>query len=229
MPVLLGSGVLVIILIFVIIYLLSHASASNPVVKMGGIVIQNAGDAPGKSLLATPNFCGTPLSGNIVIYLLDCGNASKDYIGDLKEATIKSAGSLTADRRFAILFWNNAKDGAYPDNTTAYATKDSIASAEKAIDDIAGFGQTDITPSLKLALAQHPDEIVIATGKGSDLENAWLDNVLTLRGNLPVKIDTFNLVNAGAEAESAPLKNLASQTGGIYRELTKADLRALAQ
>ena len=228
LPVLLGSGVLVIILVFVIIYLLNRPTA-GPNASGSGNPGQSTASGTPTATVTGPNFCGTPLTGNTVIYLLDCGGSAQNFIGELKDATIKSAGTLTADRKFAILFWNGGKDGAYPDNTTTYATKDSLTSAENAIRDIAAYGQTDIKASLQLALAQHPDEIVIATAKGSDLDldSAWVDSILTLRGNSPVKIDTFNLISF--PGESAPLQRLANQTGGAYADLTKAQLRQAGQ
>ena len=228
LPVVIGSGLLVIVLSFVIIYLLGHNSGAQ---SPGATSVNPSPQIGATGLLApvtnSPNFCGVPLKGNIVIYLLDSGSASKDFLGELKDATIKSAGTLTSDRRFEILFWNDGKEGAYPENTTTFATRDSISSAEQAIKDVSGFGQTDIEPALKVAMDQHPDEIVIATGKGFDLSNAWLDNVLTLRGSSQVKMHTFNLI--ATEGESAPLKRLAAQTGGTYHEITKAQLRAFGQ
>jgi hypothetical protein len=218
-PVLIGSGVLVIALVFVILYLLLRNPATPNTAAGGGQTITQI--AP--PVVTGPSFCGAPLTGNTVVYLLDRGTATKDFLGALKDAALKSATSLTGDRKFAILFWNDGKDAviAYPESGTAYATKDTIDSARKALgDDVTAYGQTDINDALKLALDQHPDEIVIATGKGSDLENAWTDEALTLRGKDKVKIDTISL----GSGESGPLKRLAKETGGSYRELTRAEL-----
>jgi hypothetical protein len=78
-----------------------------------------------------------------------------------------------------------------------------------------------VIPALKTALEQRPDVIVLATGKGWDLESKWVTDVMTARGRSSVRIDTFNL---GSD-DSAPLKSLATQTGGTYRTLTNSDLR----
>ena len=121
--------------------------------------------------------------------------------GTLKDAAIKSIGTLGSNTKFQILFWNNGTDGAYPENDTAYATQESITAAQKAIEDVAPFGQTDIRTALGLAMAQHPDVIIVATGKGWDLDNAWLDSVRSIRGTSPTKFDVFNLTTSG---ESAP-------------------------
>jgi hypothetical protein len=44
---------------------------------------------------------------------------------------------------------------------------------------------------------------------------------MTARGSSTVRIDAFNL----GSTDSAPLKSLATKTGGTYRTLTKSDLR----
>jgi len=231
LPVLIGSGILLIGLIFVIIYLLNR----NPTVPQGGAATAGTGSVNGTSAApapspASPNFCGVPLTGNTVVYLLDHGDATRDFLGDLKAATIKSARTLTPDRKFAILFWSET-DGqspvvGYPEKTTAYATDESINSADKAIADVGAHGQPEISAALRQAIELNPDEIVIATGKGMNLnlDNAWLDEVLKIRGDSKVKIDTISL---GADGEITPLKRLAEQTGGTYKELTKGDLAGL--
>ena len=114
----------------------------------------------------------------------------------------------------------------YPEKTTAFATDDSINSAAKAIADIGAYGQPEINAALQQAVDLNPDEIVIATGKGMNLnlDNAWLDSVLALRGSSKVKIDTVSL---GSDGEITPLKRLAEQTGGKYKEVTKGDLEAM--
>ena len=102
--------------------------------------------ASGSQVVAinAPNFCGTVLEGSTVIYLLDRGGAMQDYLGELKDATIKSLGTLGSSRKFQIVFWSNGTDAAYPENTTTYANQDSITAAQKSIDDVSPSGQTDI-------------------------------------------------------------------------------------
>ena len=80
----------------------------------------------------------------------------------LKDATLRSAASLGSSRHFQVVFWDNAgganggDTAAYPPVGTAYATKENIDAARRAIDDVAAYGQTDVKPALALALAQHP-------------------------------------------------------------------------
>jgi hypothetical protein len=225
MPLIISATVILAVLLVIIIIQLS---------RNGGAASQGSGaNGPGGSVVNapviaanTPSFCGTPLEGDTIIYLLDCGSSSGGYLGDLKDAAIKSLQTLGPDRKFQILFWNNGTDGAYPQETTTYASKENISAAQKAIDDVAPFGQSDIQAALKLAIAQKPDTLIIATGKGWDLDNAWLDAVMTTRGQSAVKIDTYSLLSNG---ESAPLKKLAAQTGGSYHELDAGQLNSFGR
>jgi hypothetical protein len=228
MPVIVAGGVLIAILVVVIIYLMTRGSAPVKGPTAGDSTV--ATQTPGGTPVATngPNFCGTPLTGTTVIYLLDCGQASQGCLGDVKDATIKSARTLGSDRKFAILFWNNGTDGAYPDGTTTFATKESVDAAEKATDTVFANGQSDVKIAFEKAIALHPDEIILATGKGWDLDNAWLDAILAIRGSSPVKIHTFN-VDLGGDGSSAPLKRLAEKTGGTYHDLTKQQLHEANQ
>jgi len=61
------------------------------------------------------------------------------------------------------------------------------------------------------------------------MNEAWLDGVMSIRGSAPAKIDTYSLYGSGSTGESAPLKKLASQTGGTYHELSQTELGAFGQ
>jgi hypothetical protein len=224
MPFIVGGTVVVALLLVVIVILLSRNSGPTP--PTGSTVTSPNGSVVAPTLAAnTPSFCGTRLDGNTIIYLLDCGSANQDLLGELKDATIKSIGSLGPDRKFQILFWNDGS-GAYPEKTTTYATKENIDAAQKAIDDVTAFGQGEITTAIKSAMAQQPDVLIVATGKGWDLNSKWLDDIMAIRGSSPAKIDTYSL---GSDDESAPLKKLASQTGGTYHQISHAELRTFGQ
>jgi hypothetical protein len=232
MPIIVAAGVVIALLVVVIIFLMTRNSSTAKTTADNGSTPggqTSNGSAPTAADAAnTPNFCTTPLTGTTVIYLIDCGQASKDCLGDLKDAVIKSARTLGSDRKFQILFWNKDAGGAYPESITTYATKESIDAAQKAEDAVFAYGQSDVTVSLQKAIAQHPDEIVLATGKGWDLDNAWLDSVLAIRGSSPVRIHCFN-IDLGGDGPSAPLKRLAEKTGGTYHDLTKVQLHDFAQ
>jgi hypothetical protein len=172
---------------------------------------------------SAPTFCGTPLSESTVIYVLDCGQSTKDLFGYLREAAFKSVETLGSDRKFQIIFWENGGSVvAYPASGPAYATTSSIETARRQLDDVFPHGQTDALPALKKAAGGNPGEIVFATAKGWDLTPDFVNKVLDILGNSKPKIHTFAL---GSGTDAPTLKALADKTGGIYRTLTEGSLR----
>jgi hypothetical protein len=169
------------------------------------------------------NFCGTPISGNVVIYVLDRGSGTSELFSYLKEATFKSAESLGRDRRFQIIFWNNGSDDAYPDAGPTFATQQNIDAGRHLLDGIIAHGQSDARPALLKAMTASPDLIVLATAKGDQLDDDFTQQVLQICKGHPVKIDTFDL---GETELSRPLKNIADQTGGRSALIDTSILRA---
>ena len=173
-----------------------------------------------------PNFCGTPLTGDTIVYLLDRGGATQEVSGALRDATLRSALSLGNGRHFQIVFWDNGTDrAAYPPTSATYATKENVEAARKMIDDVSTFGRSDVLPVLPAVFAEHPDTIVLATAKGWDLDEKWAADVLAARATSLARISTFSLGSAPPPANATPaLKTLAERTGGAYVELSDADL-----
>jgi hypothetical protein len=170
-----------------------------------------------------PNFCGTPIAGNTIIYVLDRGSGTSELFSYLKEAAFKSAESLGRDRKFAILFWNNGSDDAYPDSGPTFATQENIDEGRHLLDGIIAHGQSDARPALIKAVAASPDLIVLATAKGDQLDDDFTSQVLQICKDHAVKIDTFDL---GESQLSRPLKQIAQRTGGQSHLIDTGTLRA---
>ena len=233
-PLFVVAGVVIVLLMGTVIYLATRGTApaaatgtESPAANPGGTVMPR----PTPAAAGAPNFCGSPLAGDTVVYLLDRGGSTQEIFGSVRDAALKSAASLGSGRHFQIVFWDNGSDpAAYPLTGTAYATKENVDSAKRAIDDVIAFGQTDVKPALTAALAQHPDTIVIATAKGWQLDDQWAKDVLSARGASVARIDTFSLGGTPPpEGAVPPLKTVANRTGGTYAEVTNADLRAAGE
>ncbi len=223
MPVVIGVGTVIIVLVAVIIWLATKGSGgAGGNASQNTVSTENTGPVTPPVVANTPNFCGIKIDAPSVVYVLDRGMGTREVFGALKDAAIKSASTLGTDRKFEIVFWSNGEDVvAYPDASTTYAMKDNIAAAQRSIDDVSAYGASDIVPALKKALAHDPGVLVIATAKDY-LDDAWVNDVLAARGSSSVKIDTVNL---GA-SPSVALKAIASKTGGEYRDVSHADLGA---
>ncbi|HMB95205.1 MAG TPA: hypothetical protein VKK61_04125 [Tepidisphaeraceae bacterium] len=173
-----------------------------------------------------PAFCGMPIDQKIVIYVLDCGSGTGEWFSYLKAATFKSAESLGRDRKFQIIFWNNGADDAYPETGPTFATSQNVESARHQLEGVTAHGQSDVQPALSKAIAVSPDLIVLATGKGDELDNDFTKQVLQIRRDQPIKIDTFDI---GESELSRSLKDIADATGAQAHLISAADLKKSAE
>jgi RNA-binding protein YhbY len=97
-----------------------------------------------------------------------------------------------------------------------FATAENAAAADEAIKDVYAFSQSKIEAALEKAMKQNPAEIVIVTGKYG-LDDEFVNSVMALRKNSPVKIHTVALGKSGSPEA---LKKLAEKTGGQFKEVS---------
>jgi hypothetical protein len=219
-------GVLSIALIAVLMK--SNDTTAGPAVSTVGNPVASQQQQPiAKSPTGPPNFCGIPLNGETVIYVLDRGDSTRDSFGYLKDATLKSAATLGPDRRFKIIFWNNGSDDSYPKDFPTAATPKNLADAQLAIEDIAAHGKTDIASAMKLAVAGNPSDIVIVTGKAWDLDEAFLASIDRYRGEKSIRVHTMSIGDPGADRHE--LQTAAAKTGGSFKIVERDDLKDFAR
>jgi hypothetical protein len=173
-----------------------------------------------------PNFCGVPLDGQTVIYVLDRGDSTRDVFGELKQACYRSISTLGAQRKFQVIFWNNGSDDSFPTGSPTFATPDNLEAARRTLDDVAAHGKTDITSAFQKAISARPSVIVIATAKAWDLDDAFVTQIQNMRGGNATKIHTIALSDPGA---STAMKRIASNTGGEFRVVSPGDLKDFGQ
>jgi hypothetical protein len=174
---------------------------------------------------AGPHFCGIALDAPVVIYVLDRGSATSEVFDALKEASYKSIESLGADRKFQVIFWNNGQDDSYPAGLPAYARADNVTACRRATEDITAFGQGEPTAALRRAFANKASVIILATGKGLELDPGLVQQTLQIRKDSPTRIHTIAI----GDVESPVLKEIAAKTGGEYKTITPSTLRAFGE
>ena len=184
-------------------------------------------DTPSIPVVTGPSFAGVKLdSAGTVVYILDSGQGTSNVFTDLKTITLKSIQSLTADRKFQIVFWQiRGSVTTYPESGATVAGDISINEATRKLDDVTAFGSSTIGPALQKAAAVNPDTIIIATGKGEDLDDSFVTEV---NANKPpgAKIYAFAM---GNDHPIKPLQQVASQNGGEYRTISDPQVRAMAR
>lgn len=214
---LLISGVIVLVLAGVGIWHVMRGGSSTSSAKPQAVEVPVARE---------PAFCGVKLDAPSVVYVLDRGDSTRELFGHLKEACYRSIESLGSDRKFQVVFWNNGSDEAYPSRGMIYATKDNVQACEKLFDEVSAFGQTDVQSAMTRAVASDPAVIVLATGKGWQLDDSFAKTVLNIRKDKPIKIHTFALGDGGT---NSALRDIATKTGGEFHVVSPADLRAAGQ
>ena len=218
---LIGAAAIIVVLCGTLIYLMTRDHPAAPLVNATATATPAVPPVAAVAPQA-PSFLGISLSGALTVYVLDRGDSTRDNFDELKSATLKSIESLGDKRQFQIIFWNNGKDAAFPNNWPVYATAENIAAAQRTMDDISAHGKTDIKSAFKNAIAANPSEIVIATGKAWDLDDSFVKTVNTIRGGRDVRIDTVSLGDPG---NSTALQTVAASTHGSFKALSDTDLK----
>src|SRR5687768_2481877 len=216
-------GIAAIVVIALLIVILIVVTRRDPGALATGQPTGTGGAKTGAAapVASNPTFCGVKLEHTSIIYLLDRGSSTQSPFGSLKEATLKSIATLGPERRFQILFWDNGQDpGAFPP-LLSYANPGNLETVRRQTDEVYAFGATDAAPALVKAIAQRPAAIIIATGKGADLDDSFVQMVKDTKKDVSVVIHTFAI---GSSGSSTALKTVAELTGGQYRELSEAEL-----
>lgn len=230
-----GGGVLALLVITLII-LLVHGSnqsaapsngASAPPTATPELGPPVAGEPPPAVVAASgPNFCGITLGGDTIVYLIDNGSSAEQTIDATKTATLKSIASLGNARKFQILFWNIDDPGFPPGQRAIAANRDNTDSARKAIDSVEASGSTDPVNAVAQAVKADPDEIVLITAKGGDLDPPLIAQVMTARGKSHAKIVCVGINDA---PDDAVMQAIAHQSGGSFVPLPETQLRSFAE
>jgi von Willebrand factor type A domain len=225
-PLLIGAGAIIVVLCGALILAMTSGHNAAPQANpTASATPASTAPPPPAARPAEGNFCGIPLTGETTIYVLDRGDSTRDSFEAEKTLTLKSIQSLGDKRQFQIIFWNNGKDAAFPKNWPVYATNENINAAQRAMDDVTPHGKTDITSALKSAIAENPADIVIATGKGWDLDDSFVKTVDKLCDGKDVTIDTVSLGDPGS---STALQTVAASTHGTFKTLSATDLNDLS-
>lgn len=220
LPVILMAAAALVVLVGVAIaILLSH---------FGNRTSGPAGTANPTASAQSASFCGIPLTGGSVIFLLDRGNATGDLFDTLKATCYKSLAQLGDDRQFQVILWDPvpADTGTieFPRGSLRNATSGEIENLQRDFQDVSTIGSTSLAGPLAEAIGRHPRQIVIATGKW-DLDDA---DVSALR-DAQAKGIRIDAVQLGTTTPSPALQQTAAQTGGQFRAVTAGELREFSR
>ena len=175
---------------------------------------------PGSVVMTGPNFCGIPVTGSSVIYVVDRGNSINEFFDSVKAATYKSLKQLGPDRKFQVILWDNdAGSTEFPPGSMRNATAGAVEDCQRSFQDVVAGGSSHLAGPLREALARHPQFIVIATAK-TQLEDDDTDALRTSIGS------GSHLCFVQIGPSIPPLfEDLAKSTGGQAIHINPEQLR----
>ena len=224
---LIAAGVIIALLCGALIYLATrnspHGGAEQSAAPLPETPISAAIPTPAP---IAPSFFGIPLTGDTIVYVLDRGDSTRDSFDALKSATLKSITSLGEKKQFQIIFWSNGHDDAFPKNWPIYATADNVSGAERAMDQIAAHGKTDIRKRLRSRHVGKPRGNRHRHRQGVGPGRHFRQNRRSNPQQQTGKIDTISL---GDPRTSTALQTVATETHGTFKALTDAEMKAMSQ
>ena len=181
----------------------------------------------GTNLAGGANFCGIPLHAGSTIFLIDRGNSISNDFDTVKAVAFKAIDQLGPSRKFQVILWDNESGTAeFPAGQLGDATAGNLAELRKYFQDTVATGSSRLGGPLKEAVSRSPQEIVIATGKGSsDLDE---DDAAVLRSMVGknIRIDAVQIYPS-APSPNAVLQEVTRATGGQFKTVSTAELRDL--
>ena len=237
LPILLGAGGLIIVLLGIVIWLLVKGGGSGA--GLGSTAEQpNNGSPPTIPLPAVTaiapaapitgiNFFGLKVVEPSVVFVLDRGNATHATFDAMKTACMNVIDAMKPDQTFQVIFWKLDQENEpaiYPSALIRAGDKTEVKKLDQALEQITSFGQTDPSTALDKAFATNPTAIIIATGKPMD--DIFVTAVMDARKSGTTKVHCVSL----AEPSSGKaMREVAEKTGGTYKLASQAELQSVAR
>jgi hypothetical protein len=180
-----------------------------------------AGGGVGRGIGPGTEFFGAREHAGSFAYVIDCSGsmATRNALEVAKRELLASLGQLPPDARFGVVFYNlRSTMLADPQGHRGLmaATQGNKARVRAQLAEIEPVGGTDHMLALRAALALHPEVIFFLTD--ADLmTNSDVAEILSEAGSTRIQAVEFG---RGPDlGTSAPLRKLATTTGGSYRYL----------
>lgn len=238
LPILVVTGIVIILLLGVVIGLLMRGGGSGTPVHVEDQT-PNSPDTTSQNTASNtpevlpsvvapkvmgPAFFGVKVSDASVIFVIDRGSGTHDSFEYMKIACVNTLDSLRPEQKYQVIFWKLDKDKdpvMLPKSLMAASDKDELRKTEKAMDDVNSLGQSNIKPALEKAFAAKPAVVVIATGKAVD--DGFAKTVMDARKNSGVKVTCLSL---NEPASSKAMQDVANKTGGTFKLVSLGELQS---
>jgi hypothetical protein len=234
LPLLIGSGVLIVLLVGVVIGLLMKGNSGSGGMPDGGTgsgnepTVPTPAISPADGRVTGPAMLGLPLNESSIIFLLDHGSAMRGDTFDFEKlATLKAIESLRPEQRFQVIFWKVDRDKdpvTYPKTLIPASNREEIKKCAAAMDEVVTYGASEAKPALEKAFAAKPAAIVLATAK--QMDETLLKAVIDARKSNTTRVHCLSL---GEKGNNKVMQDIASKTGGIFKLVKPEELQALSR
>ncbi len=198
-----------------------HPSAPGNPGDPAGSVNHSPADANAAKPVVGPAYLNMSLGGGRrVIYLIDRGESTRNALPGLAEVTARSIQSLEPGAVFQVRFWTAGEQTPTLPQQFSRADPANIAKVREGWSAVEPARTTDAIVSLRSAIAQQPDVIVLVTGKGWQLDDEFLAAARKMLVGQSVRV--FG-VSIDADASDA-LTTLIREQAGRLITVPAADL-----
>jgi hypothetical protein len=186
------------------------------------------------AMFGTPGGGGIGLKGPIfgysgnakkIAFVCDASGSMLSKFSTLRRELSKSIRVLSPVHSFSLIFFQK-QTCIYLDQNLMMATPDAKLRADKFLETVTPREETNPIPALELAFKEKPDLIYLLTDGDFPDNAAVLNRIHQLDKDAKVKINTIAFV-ADTDNDTefmALLKQIAQETGGVYRYVRESDL-----
>jgi hypothetical protein len=234
LPLLVISGILIVLLVGVVIGLLmkgSSGGAGNNGAPDNGSGNESSNSspvvAPADTRVTGPAMLGLPLNESSIIFLLDHGSAMRGSMFDYEKlATLNAIESLRPEQKFQVIFWKaDERDPVMVPRTLVSASnREEVKKCAAAMDQVVATGASVVGPAIEKAIAAKPTAIVLVTGK--QMDDTLLKSVMDARKSNTTRVHCLSL---GEKGNTRVMQEIAHQTGGIFKFVTPEQLQAVSR
>jgi|WetSurMetagenome_2_1015567.scaffolds.fasta_scaffold17526_3 hypothetical protein len=159
-----------------------------------------------------------------IVYVVDASGSMGDLIDLVKYELKQSVSELTDDYAFHVIFFGGGPPQEMPARRLVPATERRKVEAFEFIDSIVPEGQADPTRAFERAFDCKPDIIYFLTDGDVGADVADFIRSLNIGKKVTVHVYCF-----GEVADTATLKRIAAENGGLWRAVTDKELENLAR
>ena len=175
-------------------------------------------------IISGPSIFNTPLTDASIVYVIDRGSSSQPVFDQVIKACLNSINGLSKSQKYRVIFWkiDSEKEAlAQSKDLVQAGDKTQFTKLEGDLGMINCYGQSNIRPAMDKAFTSKPNVVVVITAKTLDSE--FVKAVMEPRKNNGARVICFSINNPDSRDA---MSEVATRTGGSYKNVTREELQA---